>query len=160
MICDSRKFSSLDDSEDAVREFNRIRAKCYRIKKKIGIDEIHFLLGLSNVDSSFIGKMVYDRPKNQGGKKQFKCIDRIRKIDSSTGETFRIMPEFNVLPHIHILVEGYGASSCAEKILNDLRKRDPCSKFSKHPEISDSGRDGISGLLRGVWAGSSAFCTF
>lgn len=131
LICDSRNFLSLDDSDEAEKEYNRVRAKCYRMKNKIGTDDIHFLLGLSNVNSDFFGEMGYDKPKNQGGKKQFKCIDKIRRLDSSTGEIVCVMPNFTVFPHIHILVEGYGASSCAERILNDLRKRNDGNKFSK-----------------------------
>lgn len=86
LICDSRNFLSLDDSDEAEKEYNRVRAKCYRMKNKIGTDDIHFLLGLSNVNSDFFGEMGYDKPKNQGGKKQFKsyssCAERQKRREN------------------------------------------------------------------------------
>lgn len=126
-ICDKRKFKSI---EEASRELNRLRALCIRLKRK-QTEEISFLLGVSVTDSAYIGKMGYDKPKNKGGKKQFICSERIKKIDRQTGELTKEVPPTKISPHIHILVNGYGASSCSERILENLRKRNTDYSFSK-----------------------------
>ena len=126
-LCDERKFNTI---EDATKELNRLRAMCVRLKKKQD-EEISFLLGVSVTDSTFVGKMGYDKPKNKGGRKQFICSEKVRKVDRQTGETVRITPPTETAPHIHILVNGYGASSCAEHILENLRKRHTDYSFSK-----------------------------
>lgn len=127
LLCDGRKFNSI---EDATKELNRLRALCVRLKKKQE-EEISFLLGVSVADSAYVGKMGYDKPKNKGGRKQFTCSEKVRKKDRQTGETFRVSPPTETDPHIHIMVNGYGASSCAEHILENLRKRHTDYSFSK-----------------------------
>lgn len=127
LICDKRKFNSI---EDATKELNRLRALCVRLKKKQD-EEISFLLGVSVTDSTYVGKMGYDKPKNKGGRKQFTCSEKVRKKDKQTGETVRVIPPTETDPHIHLMVNGYGASSCAEHILKNLRKRHTDYSFSK-----------------------------
>jgi hypothetical protein len=125
---DPRKFAS---KEEAEKELNRLRALCVRLKKS-QTEEIHFLLGLSETDSQYIGYMGYDKPKNQGGKKHFICLDKIWKKDAETGETLKLQPCTEVPPHLHIMVEGYGASTCAERIIESMRKNRPECSYSKH----------------------------
>lgn len=124
---DPRKFESIEEAE---KELNRLRALCIRLKKKQA-EEVHFLLGLSVTNHDYVGRMGYDKPKNKGGKKQFICAERIRKIDPSTGEILKLMPDTEVAPHLHIMVDGYGASSCAERIIESMRKQQPDCKYSK-----------------------------
>ena len=64
---DPRKFDSAEDGE---KELNRLRAVCSRWKKRQGGD-INITLGLSVTSSEYAGRMGYDKPKNEGGKKQF-----------------------------------------------------------------------------------------
>jgi len=127
LLCDGRKFNSI---KDATKELNRLRAMCVRLKKKQD-EEISFLLGVSVTDSAYVGKMGYDKPKSKGGRKQFICSEKVRKVDRQTGETVRVIPPTETAPHIHIMVNGYGASSCAEHVLENLRKRHTDYSFSK-----------------------------
>ena len=127
LLCDGRKFNSI---EDATKELNRLRAMCVRLKKKQE-EEISFLLGVSVTDSAYVGKMGYDKPKSKGGRKHFTCSEKVRKVDRQTGKTVRVTPPTETDPHIHIMVNGYGASSCAEHILENLRKRHSNYSFSK-----------------------------
>jgi len=113
---DPRKLGSMEDGE---KELNRLRAVCMRWKKKQGAD-INITLGLSATNTEFVGKMGYDKPKNKGGKKQFICDEKIWRIDRNTGEVNKVTPDTVVAPHLHILVEGYGASSCAEHIIQSM----------------------------------------
>lgn len=124
---DPRKLDSMQDGEN---ELNRLRAVCLRWKKKQGGD-INITLGLSATSTEFVGKMGYDKPKNKGGKKQFISDEKIWRIDPHTGEVNKVMPDTAVAPHLHILVEGYGASSCAKHILQSMKKHTPTCKYSK-----------------------------
>ena len=126
-LWDPRKFDSIADAE---KELNRLRAICVRWKKKQG-DEINCLLGLSVTRSEYVGRMGYDKPKSKGGKKQFLCTQKIRSRDRSTGAIVRFTPSTAVLPHLHILINGYGASSCSEHILKAIRKHTPTYKYRK-----------------------------
>lgn len=127
IVCDERKFCSIKDAE---KELNRLRAICMRLKNKQD-EEISFVLGVSVTNTDYIGKMGYDKPKNQGGKKQYACADTRLTWNPATGETIIISPPYQTAPHIHIIVNGYGASSCAEKIITNLRKRNADNSFSK-----------------------------
>lgn len=127
LVCDGRKFQSIKDAE---KELNRLRAICVRLKNKQD-EEISFILGVSVTNTDYIGKMSYDKPKNQGGKKQYACADSRLTWNPETGETIIIPPPHQADPHIHIMVNGYGASSCAERILENLRKRNTDDTFSK-----------------------------
>jgi len=122
IIWNPRKFSNIDE---ATRELNRLKSLCYRLKHK-QTEEINFLLGVSVTDSSYcgwgFGEIGYDKPMNMGGKKQFICTGRVKKIDPNTGEVVRVTPPYDTDPHIHLMVYGYGASSCAQHILTNLRK--------------------------------------
>lgn len=62
---DPRKFDSVEQAE---KELNRLRAVCIRLKKKQD-EDITFLLGLSVTSSQWYGKMGYDKPKSEGGRK-------------------------------------------------------------------------------------------
>ena len=101
---DPRKFSSMEEAE---KELNRLRAVCVRLKKKQG-EEIAFTLGLSVTDSQYIGRMGYQKSMRYGGKKVFICTEK--RIHN--GE--RVEPCTDKPPHIHIMVQGYGASTAAE----------------------------------------------
>ena len=101
---DPRKFSSMEEAE---KELNRLRAVCVRLKKKQG-EDIAFMLGLSVTDSQYMGKMGYQKSMRYGGKKVFICSER--RIHN--GE--RVEPCTDKPPHIHIMVQGYGASTAAE----------------------------------------------
>lgn len=127
LLCDGRKF---ENREEAEKELNRLRALCVRLQKKQE-EEIHFLLGLSTTDSDYLGYIGYDKPKNQGGKKQFICSEKIWRTDRETGEVFKLSPNTEVAPHLHIMVNGYGASSCAERIIESMRKNRADCKYSK-----------------------------
>lgn|GEM_PF-2792752 len=124
---DPRKLGSIEDGE---KELNRLRAVCMRWKRKQEAD-INITLGLSVTSTEFVGKMGYDKPKNKGGKKQFICDEKIWRIDRNTGEVNKVTPDTAVAPHLHILVEGYGASSCAEHIIQSMRKHTPTCQYSK-----------------------------
>ena len=70
---DPRKFGGMEDGE---RELNRLRAVCMRWKKKQG-ESINIILGLSVTSSEYVGKMSYNKAKNNlfvnrkyGGKTQ------------------------------------------------------------------------------------------
>ena len=93
--------------EEAEKELNRLRAVCVRLKKKQG-EDIAFMLGLSVTDSQYMGKMGYQKSMRYGGKKVFICSER--RIHN--GE--RVEPCTDKPPHIHIMVQGYGASTAAE----------------------------------------------
>lgn len=121
---DPRKFVSKEDGE---KELNRLRAVCVRWKKKRGGD-INILLGLSVTSSEYVGKMGYDKPKNKGGRKQFITEERISKVGK---HGVKFVPDTSAAPHLHILVDGYGASSCAEHILQSMKKHTPTCKYSK-----------------------------
>lgn len=62
---DPRKFDSVEQAE---KELNRLRAVCIRLKRKQD-EDITFLLGLSVTSSQWYGKMGYDKPKSEGGRK-------------------------------------------------------------------------------------------
>lgn len=127
LICNEQKFRSIKDAE---KELDRLRALCGRLQSKQE-EKINFILGVSVTNTDYIGKMGYPTPKSQGGKKQYICVDNRRTWNPETGETIIIPPPYQTEPHIHIMVQGYGASSCAERILENLRKRNPDSTFSK-----------------------------
>lgn len=121
--------------EEAKSYMENLRQFCYRYKRKQE-EEIHFILGVSTIDSSFVqlglcGKMGYDKPKNQGGKKQYVPRD-IQRIDRQTGEVKTVQLGAEIQPHIHLFVYGYGASTCAEKIRERVRKKYPNYKYL-HP---------------------------
>lgn len=118
---DPRKF---DSAEEAQQELNRLRAVCVRLKKKQN-EDIAFLLGLSVTDSQYIGRMGYNRPKSKGGKKVFICAEK--RIHNGQ----RIEPCTDEPPHLHIMVEGYGASTAAERILQSIKKARPDCKCHK-----------------------------
>ena len=123
-INDPRKFDSIEDGE---KELNRLRAVCVRWKKKHGGD-INITLGLSVTNNQHSGKMGYNKPKNEGGRKQFITEERIRKV-GKPGVKF--VPDTSAAPHIHVLVNGYGASSCAQYILESMRKHTPTCGYRK-----------------------------
>ena len=127
LICDPRKFTCIEDAE---RELNRLRQLCIRLKKQQS-EDVRILLGLSIVNSAFLGIMGYDKPKNQGGKKQFICKDRVRRIDKSTGERVFAIPDYTTEPHIHVLIVGFGANTIAEKLKANLKKQDNSKKYRK-----------------------------
>ncbi|MGI6751536.1 MAG: hypothetical protein ACOX4U_02820 [Anaerovoracaceae bacterium] len=127
LICNEQKFCSIKDAE---KEVNRIRAICLRLKNKQD-EEISFILGVSVTNTDYIGKMGYDKPKNQGGKKQFICADNRLTWNPETGGRIIVPAPHQTDPHIHIMVNGYGASNCAEKIIKNLKKRNPDNTFSK-----------------------------
>lgn len=118
---DPRKFSSMEEAE---KELNRLRAVCVRLKKKQG-EDIAFMLGLSVTDSQYMGKMGYQKSMRYGGKKVFICSER--RIHN--GE--RVEPCTDKPPHIHIMVQGYGASTAAERIIQSVRKGNPDCKCHK-----------------------------
>ncbi|NLE26484.1 MAG: hypothetical protein GX625_14295 [Clostridiaceae bacterium] len=130
-IEDPRKFPSI---EAATRELNRLKSLCYRLRNK-QTEEIHFLLGVSVTDSEYcgwgFGEIGFDKPMNMGGKKQFICSGKVRKIDHDTGEVIRVTPPYDTEPHIHLMVYGYGASSCAQHILTNLWKANKGGYFQK-----------------------------
>lgn len=118
--------------EEAKSYMENLRQFCYRYKRKQE-EEIHFILGVSTIDSSFVqlglcGKIGYDKPKNQGGKKQYIPRD-IQRIDRQTGEVKTVQLGAEIQPHIHLFVYGYGASTCAEKIVERVRKKYPSHKY-------------------------------
>lgn len=124
-----------DTVEEAVSYMENLRQFCYRYKRKQE-EEIHFILGVSTIDSSFVqlglcGKMGYDKPKNQGGKKRYIPRD-IQRIDHKTGEVKTVQLGAEIKPHIHLFVYGYGASTCANKIVETVRKKYPNYKYP-HP---------------------------
>ena len=110
---DPRKFSSMEEAE---KELNRLRAVCVRLKKKQG-EDIAFMLGLSVTDSQYMGKMGYQKSMRYGGKKVFICSER--RIHN--GE--RVEPCTDKPPHIHIMVQGYGASTAAERIIQTAARK-------------------------------------
>lgn len=118
---DPRKFDTMDEAE---KELNRLRAVCIRLKKKQD-EDIAFLLGLSVTDSQWAGQMGYDKPKNQGGRKVFICSEK--RIHN--GE--RVTPCTDKPPHLHVMVEGYGASTAAERIIQSIKKSRPDCKCRK-----------------------------
>ena len=121
---DPRKFSSMEEAE---KELNRLRAVCVRLKKKQG-EEIAFMLGLSVTDSQYIGRMGYQKSMRYGGKKVFICTEK--RIHN--GE--RVEPCTDKPPHIHIMVQGYGASTAAERIIQSVRKGNPdCKSHKQNP---------------------------
>lgn len=124
---DPRKFASTEDGE---KELNRLRAVCMRWKKK-QTENISITLGLSATSTEFVGKMGYDKPKNKGGRKRFICDEKIWRTNRDTGEVNKVTPDTAVAPHLHILVEGYGASSCAEHIIQSMKKHTPTYQYSK-----------------------------
>lgn len=118
---DPRKFDSIEEAE---KELNRLRAVCIRLKKKQS-EDIAFLLGLSVTDSQYMGRMGYKKSMRYGGKKVFICSEK--RIHN--GE--RIEPCTDKPPHIHVMVEGYGASTAAERILKSIKKSRPDCKCHK-----------------------------
>ena len=132
---DPRKFSSMEEAE---KELNRLRAVCVRLKKKQG-EEIAFMLGLSVTDSQY------------GGKKVFICTEK--RIHN--GE--RVEPCTDKPPHIHIMVQGYGASTAAERIIQSVRKGNPdCKCHKQHLKTAEQTAqaaayiEGQSSVLRRV----------
>ena len=71
---DPRKFDSVEQAE---KELNRLRAVCIRLKRKQD-EDITFLLGLSVTSSQWYGRMGYDKPKSEGGRKRFICSEKRR----------------------------------------------------------------------------------
>lgn len=128
LICNPIKFPDIDTAE---KELKRLRSLCIRLKSKDNEDNINFVLGCSVTNSQYFGKMGYDKPKNKGGKKKFNSPMMITKRDRLTGELFKTKPNTEVEPHIHMMVDGMSASSYAEKILDNLRKRNTNVKFTK-----------------------------
>lgn len=90
---DPRKFDSVEQAE---KELNRLRAVCIRLKRKQD-EDITFLLGLSVTSSQWYGKMGYDKPKSEGGRKRFICSEK--RIHN--GE--RVTPCTDEPPHLHSL---------------------------------------------------------
>lgn len=119
---DPRKFDSKEDGE---KELNRLRAVCIRWKKKQGGD-IGVTLGLSATNGKYASRVVRDR----NGRKQIVCDKKVWGVDE-TGTHTKVMPDTAVAPHLHILVDGYGASSCADHIIGSMRKHSPTCKYSK-----------------------------
>jgi hypothetical protein len=118
----------------AEKELKRLRSLFYRLKKKQD-EEIKFMFGASITNSDFcgwgFGKIGYDKPKNKGGKKQFICTGRVKKRDPITGEVNKVIPPYDTKPHIHMMVYGYGASSCAQYIMTNLQRANKDGKFRK-----------------------------
>lgn len=144
---DPRKFSSMEEAE---KELNRLRAVCVRLKKKQG-EEIAFMLGLSVTDSQYIGRMGYQKSMRYGGKKVFICTEK--RIHN--GE--RVEPCTDKPPHIHIMVQGYGASAAAERIIQSVRKGNPdCKCHKQHLKTAEQTAqaaayiEGQSSVLRRV----------
>lgn len=135
LLCDDRKFDTIDK---ATKELKRLRALCYRLKDKNVEKNIAFTMGVSTNITDFIGEMIYDKPKNKGGKKQFVCYEKITKRDRNTGEKYKYKPSTECLAHIHIMINGYGASSYAERILLNLRVRNKENKFRKRHLKTDN----------------------
>lgn len=127
MLWDSRKFA---DIEEVKRELNRLQAICIRLKNKQE-EEVNFILGVSVTNTDYIGKMGYDKPKNQGGKKQYICADSRLTWNPETGEKIIIPPPYQTAPHIHIMVQGYGANKCSEHIIKNLRKKDASAEYRR-----------------------------
>jgi hypothetical protein len=127
MLWDNRKFANI---EEAKRELNRLQAICIRLKNKQE-EEISFILGVSVTNTDYIGKMGYDKPKNQGGKKQYICADSRLTWNPETGETIIIPAPHQTSPHIHIMVNGYGANTCSEHIIKNLRKKDESGEYRR-----------------------------
>ena len=124
---------TFENTEEAERDLKRLKMFCYRLKKKQE-EEIHFLIGMSTISSDSIGvqgEMGYDKPKNQGGKKQYIPYE-MKQRNRKTGEVKIVRQGIPVKPHIHILVHGYGASSCAQRILENMWKRDSNNSYLKH----------------------------
>ena len=118
---DPRKFDSVEQAE---KELNRLRAVCIRLKRKQD-EDITFLLGLSVTSSQWYGRMGYDKPKSEGGRKRFICSEK--RIHNGEREE----PCTDKPPHIHIMVQGYGASTAAERIIQSVRKGNPDCKCHK-----------------------------
>ena len=114
------KFSTLDE---AIEVALRIRAACYRLKEKY--PDVDFIIAVSETDADVSSGVIYDRPKNQGGRKRFYATD------PKTGEIHTDTPELYCEPHIHIAMRGLGASSCAEGIRKYLKKRNKDITFGK-----------------------------
>lgn len=128
--------------EEAVSYMENLRQFCYRYKQKQE-EEIHFILGVSTIGSSFVqlgscGKIGYDKPKNQGGKKQYIPRD-IKRIDRKTGEVKIVRLGAEIQPHIHLFVYGYGASTCANKIVEKVRKKYPNYEYPHPTHFHDVG---------------------
>lgn len=121
-INDPRKFDSIEDGE---KELNRLRAVCIRWKKKQGGD-IDITLGLSVTNGKYASRVVRDG----NGRKQIVCDKKVWGVDE-TGTLTKVAPDIAVAPHLHILVDGYGASSCADYIIGSMRKYSPTCKYSK-----------------------------
>lgn len=124
--------------EEANQELARIRAMCYRLKKGNNDTQISFLLGVSITNSAYVGMMGYEKPKNRGGKKVFITPERVTKIDKDSGIKYKALPPINIAPHIHIMVNGLGASNYSQKIIDDLRIKNPGFKFRKKHLQSDA----------------------
>ncbi|MPM12695.1 hypothetical protein SDC9_59049 [bioreactor metagenome] len=122
-----------ENTEEAERDLKRWKMFCYRLQKKQE-EEVHFVIGMSTISSASIGvqgEMGYDKPKNQGGIKQYIPYE-MKQRNRKTGEVKIVRQGIPVKPHIHILVYGYGASSCAQSILENMRKRDSNNSYLKH----------------------------
>ena len=119
-VLDSRKFNTLDEAD---KEARRSRAACYRLKEKY--PDVDFIIAVSETDADVSSGVIYDRPKNQGGRKRFYATD------PKTGEIHPDTPELYCEPHIHIAMRGFGANSCAEGLLKNLKKRNGDIRFSK-----------------------------
>lgn len=142
-----RKFSSMEEAE---KELNKLRAVCIRLKKKPG-EDIAFMLGLSVTDSQYMGKMGYQKSMRYGGKKVFICSEK--RIHN--GE--RVEPCTDNPPHLHIMVQGYGASTAAERVIQSVKKVVPdCKCHKQHLKTAEQTAlaaayiEGHSSVLRRV----------
>ena len=147
LVNDPRKFTSMEEAE---KDLNRLRAVCVRLKKKQG-EDIAFMLGLSVMDSQYMGKTGYQKSMRYGGKKVFICSER--RIH--TGE--RVEPCTDKPPHIHIMVQGYGASTAAERVIQSVKKGVPdCKCHKQHLKTAEQTAqaaayiEGQSSVLRRV----------
>ena len=147
LVNDPRKFSSMEEAE---KELNRLRAVCVRLKKKQG-EDIAFMLGFSVTDPQYMGKMGYQKSMRYGGKKVFICSEK--RIHN--GE--RVEPCTDKPPHIHIMVQGYGASTAAERVIQSVKKDSPdCKCHKQHLKTAEQTAqaaayiEGQSSVLRRV----------
>jgi len=128
LVNDPRKFTSMEEAE---KDLNRLRAVCVRLKKKQG-EDIAFMLGLSVMDSQYMGKTGYQKSMRYGGKKVFICSEK----HIHNGE--RVEPCTDKPPHIHIMVQGYGASTAAERVIQSVKKGKPdCKRHKQHLKAAE-----------------------
>ena len=109
------------------------------------------MLGLSVTDSQYMGKMGYQKSMRYGSKKVFICSEK--RIHN--GE--RVEPCTDKPPHIHIMVQGYGASTAAERVIQSVKKGVPdCKCHKQHLKTAEQTAqaaayiEGQSSVLRRV----------